>query len=49
MAVLKHNLVIFAELKHICERVNFSKVRGLQPATLVTNTFAGIFQRFCSI
>ena len=48
---LKHIAVIFAEfLKHICERVNFNKVTGLQPATLVTiNTFTGIFQGFCLI
>ena len=45
---LKHKTVIFADLlKHICKRVNFSKVRGLQPATLVTiNTFTGICQGF---
>ena len=46
---LKHKVVIFAELiKGICGRVNFSKVRDLQPATLVTlNTFNGICQGFC--
>ena len=48
---LKHKVVIFAEfLKHISERANLSKVRGLQPVTLVTiNTFSGIFQGFCLI
>ena len=46
---LKYKVVTFAEFwKHICERVNFSKVRGLQPAILVpTSTFRGIFQGFC--
>ena len=45
---LKHKVVVFAEfLKHICERVDFSKVRGLKPATLLTiNVFADIFQVF---
>ena len=48
---LKHKVVIFAEfLKYICERVNFSKVRGLQLATLVPiNTSTGIFQGFCLV
>ena len=48
---LKHEAVIFAEfLKHICERVNFSKVRALQLATLVTiNTFISTFQGSCLI
>ena len=48
---LKQEVVVFAEfLKHICERVNFNEVRGLQPATLVTvNTFTFIFQGFCLI
>ena len=48
---IKHKVVIFVEfLKHTSERVNFSKVRGLEPATSVTiNTFTGVFQRFCLI
>ena len=46
---LKHKVVIFVEiLKYIFERVDFSKVRGLQTAALVTiNTFKCIFQGFC--
>ena len=48
---LKPKVLFFAEFfKHIRERVNFSQVRGLKPATLVTiNTFTGIFQGSCLI
>ena len=47
---LKQKLVIFVEfLKLICEKVNFSIVRGLKPTVLVTiNTFTGIFRDFAS-
>ena len=46
---LKYKVVTSAEfLKHTCERVNFRKVRSLQPATLVKiSTFTGSFQGFC--
>ena len=43
---LKHKVVIFAEfLKHICERVNFSKVRGLTACNFSNNKY---FHRYFS-
>ena len=48
MALWVHGLIF--SMENIYERVDLSKVRDLQPATLETaNTFTGIFQGFCLI